>query len=101
MNEKELDLYIKEVALYYGYESQAQQCIEEMAELTQAIVKLWRKQGNGQPTKGSAEECMNNVVEELADVQFMIWQLIYLLDVDIMPIIKSKIERTKRRMKKK
>ena len=42
MNEKELDLYIKEVALYYGYESQAQQCIEEMAELT----NLERQQGS-------------------------------------------------------
>lgn len=33
---------IKIIAEHYGYDSQSRQCIEEMAELTQAINKWWR-----------------------------------------------------------
>ena len=33
---------IKIIAEHYGYEAQSRQCIEEMAELMQAINKLWR-----------------------------------------------------------
>lgn len=35
---------IQRIAQHYGYDSQSRQCIEEMAELTQAINKFWRKQ---------------------------------------------------------
>lgn len=35
---------IKIIAEHYGYDSQSRQCIEEMAELTQAINKFWRNQ---------------------------------------------------------
>ena len=41
---------IKIIAEHYGYDSQSRQCIEEMAELTQAINKWWRVCGNGQRT---------------------------------------------------
>ena len=34
---------IKKIAVTYGYDAQSRQCIEEMAELTQAINKYWRK----------------------------------------------------------
>lgn len=34
---------IKKIARHYGYEAQSRQCIEEMAELTQAIKKLTLK----------------------------------------------------------
>lgn len=37
------DEKIKKIARHYGYEAQSRQCIEEMAELTQAINKYWRK----------------------------------------------------------
>ena len=33
-----------EIIHAYGYDAQSRQCIEEMAELTQAINKFWRKQ---------------------------------------------------------
>ena len=33
---------IHKIADYYGYEAQSRQLIEEMAELTQALNKLWR-----------------------------------------------------------
>lgn len=35
---------IKAIVEKYGYDAQSRQCIEEMAELTQAINKFWRKQ---------------------------------------------------------
>ena len=38
---------VRILAEWYGYEPQSRQCIEEMAELTQAINKLWRKQNYG------------------------------------------------------
>ncbi len=34
---------IQKIAQIYGYDAQSRQCIEEMAELTQAINKFWRK----------------------------------------------------------
>lgn len=35
-------LKIQKIADTYGYDAQSRQCIEEMAELTQAINKFWR-----------------------------------------------------------
>lgn len=84
---------IKKIANTYGYESQSRQCIEEMAELTQAINKFWRKCGNGQPTEKDLETCIDNMIEELSDVQIMIWQMVYLLGVDTIPYILKKLDR--------
>lgn len=84
---------IIKIANTYGYEPQSRQCIEEMAELTQAINKLWRKCGNGKPTEKDAKMCMDNLIEELADVQIMIWQMVYLLGVDTIPYISKKLDR--------
>lgn len=97
---------IQQIAQHYGYEVQSRQCIEEMAELTHAINKMWRKSfGCGLVTlkdvlaeetetlKFSDEKEYQNVVEEIADVQIMIWQMQYLLNVDVEPIINQKIKR--------
>lgn len=70
---------IEKIARNYGYDAQSRQCIEEMAELTQAINKFWRNQlkcGDVDLSNipfGTSEE--NNIEEELADVQIMIWQM--------------------------
>ncbi len=86
---------IKKIADHYGYDAQSRQCIEEMAELTQAINKLWRVCGNGQKTEKSNRECMDNLVEEMADVQIMLYQLGYLLDsrLEVSEIITKKLDR--------
>lgn len=84
---------IKKIADTYGYEPQSRQCIEEMAELTQAINKFWRKCRNGQPTEKNLKMCIDNVVEELADVQIMIWQMVYFLGFDTMSYIEKKLDR--------
>ena len=86
---------IKIIAEHYGYDAQSRQCIEEMAELTQAINKWWRVCGNGQRTEKSIAECRYNLVEEIADVQIMLYQLGYLLDsrLEVSEIITKKLDR--------
>lgn len=86
---------IKIIAEHYGYNSQSRQCIEEMAELTQAINKWWRVCGNGQKTEKSIVECRDNLVEEVADVQIMLWQMEYLLlsEPEVNQMIMKKLDR--------
>ena len=98
---------IQKIAQHYGYDTQSRQCIEEMAELTQAINKYWRKDlqcgkypynpSDGYMPDGSKE--YDNLVEELADVQIMLWQLEYLLNADVSIIIQQKIDRQIERIK--
>lgn len=92
---------IKIIAEHYGYDSQSRQCIEEMAELTQAINKFWRACGNGQDTEKSSQECMDNLVEEMADVQIMLWQMEYLLlsAPEVNQMITQKLDRQLERIR--
>lgn len=103
---------IKKIAEKYGYDAQSRQCIEEMAELTQAINKFWRKElkcGKKEfeisPTKCGNNIVMpkeyNNLVEEIADVQIMLWQMEYLLKIGIEPIVEQKLDRQIERIDKK
>ena len=86
---------IKIIAEHYGYEAQSRQCIEEMAELMQAINKLWRSIGHGQLTEKSFKECLENLTEEMADVQIMLWQMEYLLlsGQEVNQMIEKKLDR--------
>lgn len=99
---------IQKIAQHYGYDTQSRQCIEEMAELTQAINKYWRKDlqcgkypynpSDGYMPDGSKE--YDNLVEELADVQIMIWQMKFLLTAtDFDEIIQQKLDRQIERIK--
>ena len=54
----------------YGTEAQMMQCIEEMAELIQAINKYFRAS-----TQFKWAEAYDSVVEEIADVQIMLEQM--------------------------
>ena len=95
---------IKHIADTYGYDAQSRQCIEEMAELTQAINKFWRKDLKcGKLTtlevpSGSPQEL--SIIEEIADVQIMLWQMAYLLNADVIPIIEQKLDRQLERIEK-
>ena len=100
---------IKKIADTYGYEAQSRQLIEEMAELTQAINKFWRKQmmcgfvsldeikaEETENSKLSDEKGYQNLVEEIADVEICIAQMKYLLAIreeDINKVIKQKLDR--------
>ena len=91
---------IQKIADAYGYDAQSRQCIEEMAELTQAINKFWRKDLKcGQLTTlevpiGSPQEL--SIIEEIADVEICITQMKYLLAIreeDINKVIEQKLDR--------
>lgn len=99
---EETNKKIQKITQTYGYDAQSRQCIEEMAELTQAINKFWRKDlqcgeypynpWDGYMPDGSKE--YDNLVEELADVQIMIWQMGFLLTAtDFDEIIQRKLNR--------
>lgn len=82
------------VACHYGYDSQSRQLIEEMAELTQAINKFWRKQLDcGEKELKdipfvTPDEA--HIWEEIADVEFCIDQIKTLMQCE------SKVEMIKR-----
>ena len=78
---------ITEIADYFGYEQQKNMLIEEQAELIQALNKYDR-------TK--TEETFGNIVEEMADVELMIGQVKYLLDINQDAIDEIKEEKIKR-----
>lgn len=52
----------------YGLTNQMNQCIEEMAELTQALCKVRRPNDDDRAAR-------ENVIEEMADVQIMLDQM--------------------------
>jgi hypothetical protein len=83
---------IEKIADYYGYISQCNQLNEEMAELTQALSKFWRKslyygqypvetvlKAVGKPHRTDCNMRYNNIVEEIGDVEICLEQIKYLL----------------------
>ena len=79
---------IQKIADYYGLDNQLNKTIEECAELIQALVKL---------------ESRENTIEEIADVQIMLKQMLYLLDCEkeMEKVMEYKINRQLERMKTK
>lgn len=108
--EKSRSEKVCEIARHYGYDAQSRQCIEEMAELTQAINKYWRKDlkcgkymcnpWDGYMPDDSKEYW--NLVEEIADVQIMLEQMKFFLvaDHEIKKIIDEKLDRQLERIAK-
>lgn len=69
---------MKVIADTYGYDAQARQLIEEMAELTVALNKEWRVRQRYAVTN----DYRKSIVEEIADVEIMLEQIKYILDCD-------------------
>lgn len=93
----------KKTAKYYGYEAQSNQLIEECAELIQAVNKYRRAStGLGQPVSEDKKAvAYDNLVEEIADVELMLEQIKYLLQIpeeDIQAVKLYKVNRTRERM---
>lgn len=86
-----------ENAEHYGYEPQSNMLVEEMAELTQAINKFWRKNKCGVgiwiPSKGKELE---QIIEEIADVEVMLHQIKHLLGINPKYVEQIKIEKVNR-----
>lgn len=94
---------LKAIADHYGYEAQSNQLVEECAELIQAISKYRRAvMGKGQPVaEGIKIIALENIVEEIADVEVMLEQVKYLLQIpeDELEAVKIfKGNRTRERM---
>lgn len=85
-----MDKDLRNIAEHYGLRVQMRQLIEEMAELTQVICKAERY---------DLDTVREHLVEEVADVQVVLDQVIYLLgDNRIEQIRSEKIARQKRRI---
>lgn len=86
MTKQETEQYIQKIANYYGLDNQLNKTIEECAELIQALVKL---------------ESRENTIEEIADVQIMLKQMLYLLDCEkeVEKVMEYKINRQLERIK--
>ena len=84
----------EEILIWHGRESQERQAMEEMAELTQALNKLWRNR-RGHIRKDRTK-LLNNVTEEMADVIICLEQLIqiYSNEKEIKEVIDCKLEKT-------
>ena len=79
----------------YGTEAQMMQCIEEMAELIQAINKYFRVS-----TQFKWAEAYDSVVEEIADVQIMREQMrIVFGEKSVYEQITAKLGRLEKRLK--
>lgn len=76
---------IKAIAEHYGYANQKNKLVEELAELICAI----------------ARNDIGNILEELADVEIMIDQMIFLLDYEkpVEAMRRFKLERQMLRIK--
>lgn len=88
------------IANFYGYETQSRNCIEEMAELTQAINKLWRKQNIEKTMDDTLQTEKENIVEEMADVVIMLKQMQYLLSVPDEVLNKKTMEKVDRQLQR-
>ena len=93
----------KENAKYYGYEAQNNQLVEECAELIQAVSKYRRVvTGLGQPVDEHKKAvALENLIEEIGDVEIMLEQVKYLLQIpeDELDAVKLfKVNRTRERI---
>lgn len=66
----------KETAIAKGYEEQSNQLVEECAELIQAVSKYRRA-----TTEAKKAVAVENLIEEIADVEIMLEQIKYLLQI--------------------
>lgn len=89
----------------YGAKQQEDVCIEELSELIKAILKLRR---SAKYQQYSVNDCMTNLIEEIADVEICI-EYLKLINEQTNPDFRDKIEkaieyklrRLKDRMEKK
>lgn len=70
---------------HYGANSQIDVCIEEMAELIQALIKTKRYASDDH-----FDAFRDNVIEEIADVEIMLQQLRIIFNIDERDIYKKK-----------
>lgn len=95
INFSKVQLAVLEDALYtYGFQNQCDILIEEMSELTKAIIKYRRNNTN--------PATINNMCEEIADVLIMLQQMLFampiLSSIDVESFVNYKINRLAQRL---
>ena len=88
---------LQECVNTYGAEAQVDMAIEEMSELTKALLKYHRKEAQGSKDLEAARE---NILEEVADVIIMLTQLIMIYggrDL-VQETIENKVDRQIKRL---
>lgn len=105
-----MDERLINIVKHYDNDAQIRQLIEEMAELTQALNKLWRaEQGyineyyDGYKKGAAVKICRESVIEETADVMICLKELKYILgvsDEEIKQYIDVKLNRQVERMER-
>lgn len=90
MENKEIAAILREAVDTYGIKNQAKILQEECSELIVAVSHYDR----------GREKAFDNLVEELADVQIMIWQMAYGLGAEayLSDYINKKAQRLKERL---
>lgn len=86
---------------WYGADTQTTVCMEECAELIQAISKLKRYNPEDPNNKVSRNELIENLYEEMADVQICFDLLITIYGLkpsDLLRMIDHKVWRMKQKM---
>jgi hypothetical protein len=94
---------LNNIAKHYGLHRQEEQLIEEMAELTKAIIDK-RRYENGTLYKTKSQSALErDIVEELADVKIVLEQLTYLMGAQDMVEnwMEYKVDRELRRISEK
>lgn len=92
-----MEQVIREMLAKFGEDSQIDVAIEEMSELIKELVKYKRSKIHFREKKASSRE---HVIEEIADVVFMLEYLIEIFDIDLNDLQKTiteKAQRTKER----
>ena len=98
--EQENTIKMRSIA-WYGPDTQTTTCMEECAELIQAISKLKRFNPEDPNNKVSRKELIENLYEEMADVQICFNLLIEIYDLkpsDLRRMIDHKVWRMKQKM---
>lgn len=88
---------LQECVNTYGAEAQVDMAVEEMSELTKALLKYRRKEAQGSK---DLEEARENILEEVADVIIMLTQLIMIYggrDL-VQEAIENKVDRQIKRL---
>lgn len=91
MKRKKIEKIFKKSIEVYGKESQSRQVMEECAELIQAVNKMLRYED-----RPAEPEYYANLVEEIADVEIMLYQLKVMFNVSDDEVFKVKIQKAKR-----
>ena len=95
-----MDERLINIVKHYDNDAQIRQLIEEMAELTQALNKLWRYENAC--FNGDVYKLKHDIIEEIADVEICLEYVKYLLgcddssqqiEADVEKVKKFKVER--------